>query len=332
MAITVSTQVTAQQASDTYTYCYLYEPLKVNIEDDETSTTVIFMDMTVVDISDGSIVDTRDEYGKWDVSSSTSLEVDLMKIVRQYHDANVYQLSQTSEIADATNIVVCEYKYEFLFYSNQTDSTSGTTIKKLPINGGRNFSQFVGTVGTSQVLTEAEVYGIDLTGRWKNYVNISQSLSDPTLTDSTPTITVTTETGAEFEPCGGMLIWKSRYGGWMYWGMDIAVETPKGSYEGSLNVGMFEANDNGNVYVEADYVSISNSYSYNLKAMTLEVDELKAVAGIANSPAIYYMKDSSATLELMRVTSVSAPISTLIGGGDFQVSLQSISSTSHKVR
>ena len=118
----------------------------------------------------------------------------------------------------------------------------------------------------------------------------------------------------------------------MYWGMDIMMTTPNKSYSGDLTVGMFEATSNGNPYVQANYTRIDSSYSINLKAMTLTVDELKAVSGIHDAVAVYYMKDSTAKLELMKVTNAVTPISTLIGGGDFSVNLQNISTSGQKAR
>ena len=50
------------------------------------------------------------------------------------------------------------------------------------------------------------------------------------------------------------------------------------------------------------------------------------------SPAVYLMRSPDSALELMRVTSASAPINNLSNGGDFSVSLKSISQSSHKTR
>ena len=330
MAVTVTAQITNQDVSSTGSYCYLYEPLKVNIEESTATATIIYVDLAVYSISDETEVAYETEYGKYDISTGTVLEVDFSKIMQQYHDANVFKLGATSEISSLTDIPVSKYKYKLLVYSDVNSTTVDTY--KLPIIGGRNFYDFEASVLQTQVLTEAELNGVTLTGKWLNYPNISTALASPTATDSTPTITVSTETTAEFEPCGGMLIWKSRFGGWMYWGMDISTRTPSSSYNGNLMVGMFEATSSGNPYVQADYTEIDSSYSINLKALSLSNDELESVAGLANSTAVYYMRNSSAKLELMRTSSVSAPISTLIGGGDFTVNLTSISTTSQKAR
>ena len=67
----------------------------------------------------------------------------------------------------------------------------------------------------------------------------------------------------------------------MYWGMDIATRTLNKRYSGNLEVGMLEATSGGNPYVQADYTKIDSSYSVSLKALSLDSDELEAVAGIS---------------------------------------------------
>ena len=188
-------------------------------------------------------------------------------------------------------------------------------------------------------MTEAELYGVSLNGRWLNYPNIEVAMEPATEQDAKPSVSITNETTADLSPCGGMLIWKSKFGGWMYWGMDIAIITPKRNYEGNLSVGMFEANSNYNPYVEVNYTAINSSYSASLKALSLTNDELKAAAGILDSPAVYFMRNndewvdnSDSRIELVRVTSASAPMSTLANGGDFSVSIESISSITQNTR
>jgi len=106
------------------------------------------------------------------------------------------------------------------------------------------------------------------------------------------------------------------------------------NYTGKLDVGMFESTSPvyGNAYVPVDYTGLDMSYSLSLKSLSLSSDELKAVSGIALSPAIYYVSDFSGKLELMRLSSSTAPIGNIANGGDFSVSLKSISNTSQKTR
>ena len=329
MAITISTQITGQEATSTFTYCYLYEPLKINVLEDDTSSKKIYIDLEVISISDGITVAFEPKYGSFDRNPSRALTINLMDIAQQYHDSNLFKISTIGDLTQAKDIVVSKYKYSFNIYSDIT--TTPVSVKKLPIIGGRMFRDFESIVPTSQVLTEAELYNVDLTGRWLDYYNITNSLTSATSTNAEPTITSSVETGGK-KNCGGMLIWKSRFGGWMYWGMDIAVFKSSGSYGKSLQVGMMEGNDNGNPYVQVDYTERENSYSYNLKSLSLNSEELKAVQGIANSVAVYYMETPTSNLELMRLSSSTAPVSTLTNGGDFSVSLKSISVTNQKSR
>ena len=55
MAITVTSQITNQDVSSTTSYCYLYEPLKVNITESDIAASQIYIDLTVIDTSDGTI-------------------------------------------------------------------------------------------------------------------------------------------------------------------------------------------------------------------------------------------------------------------------------------
>lgn len=330
MAVSIAPQITGQAVTSTTTYSYLYEPLKINVTESSGTATKIFIDLTVYNTVDNVLVTTESEYGMFDINSGSSLEVDLMRLAEQYHDANVFKIGVLADISSREDIPVSKYKYEFKIYSDE-DST-GQTVSKLPIIGGRNYFDFAPNVKKSNSTTEAELYGVDLTGRWLNYPNISTSLATPSGTNATPTITITTESTAELEPCGGMLIWKSRFGGWMYWGMDIMTRAMRSRLQGNLTVGMFEATAGGDPYVQADYTRVDITYSLSLKALSLTSSELEAVEGITASSAIYYMANPTAKLELMRLKSATTPISSLTGGGDFSVSLDSISTSSQKTR
>ena len=329
MALTVTAQITGQIISSTTSYCYLYESLKVDVLESDSLGKEVYVDLIVKDSTDGSTVVSELKYGTFDINPNNSLEIDLMRIIQQYHDANVFKIGVASEIATSKEIVISKYKYDFKVYSDV--SPAGVTVSKLPIVGGRDFHDFTPSVDENSPIHEGELYNIDLTSRWKDFPNISTSLNSPTALNSMPTISVTTETQGCI-PYGGMIIWKSRFGGWMYWGMDISNTTKERTYDGGLTVGMFEATSNGNPFIPVDYTQIQTSYSVSLKALSLTNDELKAVSGVAHSPAVYYMRDSSSKLELMRVTSSSHPISTLANGGDFSIILKSISKTSQKAR
>lgn len=329
MAITISTQITGQEATSTFTYCYLYEPLKIVVSESDLASTELKMDLLVISTETGAVESAELEYGLFDINPGNGVVIDIMDLVRQYHDSNIYKISNLSELVGSKDIPISKYKYQFDFYTE--NSPTKIPVKKLPILGGRDYENFTPTVQSSQELTEAEVYGITLSGRWNGYPNISTSLSSATSTNSNPTITSSIETGGK-KNCGGMLIWKSRFGGWMYWGMEIMTQNRQGSMKGKLSVGMFDATDGGNPYVPVDYTHIDSSYTYSLKALSLNSDELEAVYGIVDSPAVYYMKTINSKMELMRVSTASAPISTLTNGGDFSVSLKSISKTTQRAR
>ena len=331
MAFTVTPQITGQDISSTTSYCYMYEPLKVNAIESNADVTKISIDLVVHNTQTGTVVQSNTNYASYDAIQNVAVEIDLSKIMQQYHDANTFHIGSIADLASLKDIPVSKYKYYFSI-SSDSAGTTAKSIKKLPIIGGRDFYDFNASISQTQPLTEAGLNAVTLSGRWKNYPNITTTLGNPTSTNSAPNIVTSTESSAELEPCGGMIIWKSRFGGWMYWGMDIATRTQSSSYKGDLDVGMFEASALGNPYIQTDYTKIDSSYSITLKALNLTNDELESVAGIINSVAVYYMRNSSAKLELMRVSNATAPISSLIGGGDFSVNLKSISTSSQKAR
>jgi hypothetical protein len=98
---------------------------------------------------------------------------------------------------------------------------------------------------------------------------------------------------------------------------------------------MFEStsfNGGGNAYVPVNYTSVNSSTSMTLKCLNLTKEELIAVAEISGSPAVYYQSEPSGKLELMKLTSATAPIKTHIGGGDFSVSLKGLFSYENRVK
>ena len=133
--------------------------------------------------------------------------------------------------------------------------------------------------------------------------------------------------------CGGSIIWKSRLGGWMTWVFDIQTEVEEGFYLGGLQGGYFEStlDVNGSPYIPVNYTNTGISYLKNLKDLSLANSELDAVRGIAGSMAVYFVKKGG-ELELMRVDSVEVPKSSVASGGDFSISLTSISNLNLNVR
>lgn len=333
--LTLDSQILGQDATPAYTYCYLYEPLRVSIMDTDLTSTKLFVDLVVKNTIDGTTFETLTEYGLYDINPGKRLSIDLMKIVQQHHDAGVYKYSHIDEIVEdikGWHSSVSKYKYEFVFYTDNTDTTP-VSVLKLPILGNRRFLEFSPTVTQNNKLTEADLIGIDLDNRWLGYPFIKNELSDPTSINSAPNLTKVVSASGK-HPCGGYIIWKSRLGGWMSWGMDIKTESSNHKYKGNIDVGYFESTEEfgGQPYIETDYTSITTAYTLSMKALSLSSEELEAVIGIKGSPAIYFMKDSSGTLELMRLSAATARISTLASGGDFSVSLKSVSRSSQRTR
>jgi len=336
MALTLTAEINGQDISAGQSYAYLYEPLRVNIEDSDLTAVKVYMDLQVWDISDSTQVEEIVKYAEFDINSGSSFAVDVMEIIRQHYDARVYKYSHIDEIAEDTkgwHSIVSKYSYICRFYNN-VNELAKTGVNTHVIIGGRKFPNFVPAVPYTQNLTEYEVVGIDseMKGRWNGWPNIQAQLVDLSIgTDDRPTVSTFTPVSGD-EACGGMVIWKSRLGGYMFWGFDIASETEQSRYKGSLEVGMFESTEetNGDAYVPVDYLEIETSYTINLKSIGLSRDELTAVRGIRNSPAVYYMREKTGELELMRLTSVSAPLPSNANGGDFSITLKSISRTSHK--
>lgn len=340
MALISTMEINGQRANSTSTYCYLYEPLRVIFQEDDSTATKLYIQLQVAATdASASIVDDISQYAEYDLNTSGEVSVDLMKIAQQYHDANIYKFAEVDDLADSSTngwkAVVSQYKYIFRVTTDVT--TSALEIVKLPILGGRNFQDFTPSVPQTNKLTEADVLGVTLTERWKDYPQLTCSLADPAAGDSTPTVSLSYATGGT-TPCGGMVVWKSRLGGWMFWGMDLKKEYQSKQFTGSIPTGMFESTGPlGNPYVETSYTGIETNYRLVLKSLHLTQDELRAVQSITASPAVYYIANADGgvtrpRMELMRLTSATAPLDNRANGGDFSVSLSNISKTSQDVR
>lgn len=189
MAITINPQILGQEVTDICTYCYLYEPLSVSISESNLAALKIFIDIEVVDTTNGAaIVESLVEYGEYDINSGELLTVDLMKLARQHHDAELFKFATIDDINAGWDSVVSKYKYRFKIYSDETATPK--EVFKLPIIGGRLFKDFEPLVTSSNLLTEAEVYGVDLKDKWCNKDTIETTLVDPTLIDARPIIII----------------------------------------------------------------------------------------------------------------------------------------------
>jgi hypothetical protein len=337
MAITVNTVITGQQADVNLSYCYLYEPLKIRVIESDLIARKLYVDVLRYDGTTGVIFDSYSRYGEFDINPGKGLVFDLMELAQQLHKADLYRYSNIQEFnVPAKQSSLSIYTYDFRIYSDVT--IDFPNISKLPIIGGRDYSQFTAIVNQTTPLDEFGYYGLDkveLQRRWGSQFFYLMSLPD--ITSGIPYIPIVTDSPGGLTPCpaeGGFLYWKSRFGGWMFWGMDIQRKTFNPTYEGNLSVGMFESTNEagGDIYIPVDYTSVMSSYSLELKALSLSKPELAAVSGIATSPAVYFVDQISGRFELMRVSSFSAPFSNLANGGDFTVSLSSISRTSLKTK
>jgi hypothetical protein len=344
LQLTAAPQISGQTATAFTSYCYLYEPLKVTItEGTGIVPTKYYIELEVRSTSDyATIVESISQYAVFDVNAGEGLTVDLMKIARQYHDANIYKFANIDDVAgsDGWKSVVSEYIYNF----NITSDASATVdvVSKLPIIGGRPFDEFVATVSETQDLTEAEIQGINFTNMWSGWPYVIQTLADPTDNDARPTMlkvlggigTIEDAYSQARTPCGGYLVWKSKYGGWMQWGFDIGTESTSRAYQGNLQVGSFESTslNNGDPYVQANYTGVQSSKTRTMKALNLTQDELRAASGILDSPAVYYVKSETGEMELVRLTSASAPLISSANGGVFSVSIKSISQLKQQTR
>lgn len=333
MAIIVSTQILGQQANATPSYCYLYEPLKIFIQESDLSAKKIYIDLQLIDTQNSAVVvNYLNKYADFDINPGSGISVDLMEIARQNHNSDIYKFASIDDIVNSGwSSIVSKYKYRFLIYSDITIAT--TAVEKLPIIGGRSFKDFTPAVDENASLTEIDNSTLSLNGRWLGYSFIDASLVPATNVNSTPTLSkITSLTGKEV--CGGYVIWKSRLGGWMAWGFGLKNERISSSYKDKLDVGMFESTSNigGNPYVEVNYTGISSSYGLDLRELNLSQEELNVVAGIQASPIIYNTNDIGGSLELMRLASASVPQNSIANGGNISISLDSISSTMHKTR
>ena len=327
MAITITPQINGQEVSSNITYCYIGEPLKVHITDNDPLVTKIFADITLVGTGDGSTNSINLKYIESDVNSLGFIIIDLMQVARQLHDFNTYKFQSVSDILGGLSTVISKNIYKIEFYTNQ--SATKTEINKLPIIGMREFNDFTPIVDHNTLLTELDtnslsknLFGYQLV---KHTLKDISSVIDDNYFPTTQLISIINPESKT--PCAGAIHWKSKKGSWMSWGMDLITESRKGSYQGNIDIGFFESTNilgNGNPFIPVDYSGTESSNSISLKSLSIGKVELEALSTIAGSQAVYYQRSPTSKLELMRITSSTAPINTSINGGDFSVSLRSI--------
>ncbi len=335
MALTITNQISGQQASDTLTYSFLYEPLKIYITDSDPTVSEIYCDITRLNtVGSGDAVPVKIKYIVRDISSLGGISVDLSKVMIQMHDFDTYNFQSMNNVIAGWDSVMSKYIYKFDFYTNQ--SATKTEILKLPIIGGRSFANFVPAVDHNTPIQEISNSDL-INSNLKGYTIVDYTLKDISLvtnsnySPNSSLVSVTTGT----EPCEGVIHWKSKLGGWQSWGMNLANIKNRHAYEGSITIGMFESTSSsggGDAYIPVDYTGVSSSFSISLKSLSISADILKGLAEINGTPTVYYQPTPTSRLELMRLTSATAPVKSLIQGGDFSVSLKGISKTKQRVK
>ena len=291
------------------------------------SSTQILANVTQISTYDGTSQTTKVQYISRDVELFGGVAIDLMKVVKQLHDFDVYHFSSVADFSTNAfkDSVLSKYIYKFEFYTDKSDVK--TTVLKLPILGGRTFQNFVPAVTYQTLIRELEEGDFD-NAHITSYYNPTYTLRQiSSVTNSDYSMILDDDNADGDDSCEGRIIWKSKLGGWMYWGMNLKTTKVNGSYSGSIDNGMFEStsfNGGGNAYIPVNYTSVKSSNSITLKCLSLTKEELIAVAEISGSPAVYYQSEPSGKLELMKLTSATAPIKTHINGGDFSVSLSGL--------
>lgn len=333
MAITFNNRITGQHVITNFpTYGYLYEPMLMTMRESDLTATKMYIDLQPRYTSSiSTTMITLVKYAEFDINSGNQIDIDIMAIIRQHHDANLYKFQHVDDIVSGWESSVSWITYNIRVYSDKTAVGSADRMFT-PIIGNSTLEFFNPSIDVSAPAptTEAKLYGLtDYDDKFPGWPNILTVLTDQGLNDMTPSVTkVIPVTGEDF--CEGYVIWKSRYGGWMRWGFDIEMRRENKSYVGNLEVGMYESTSEiwttmGEPYVPVNYTGIETSYSISLKSLSRSSLELKALSGIQASPAVYYVHTIGGDLELMKLSSMSAPIDSKSNGGDFAITLSNIS-------
>lgn len=328
MAFTFTPKITGQQATSSYTYAYLYESLWVLIQGQTVASGPMSIDLHAYSISNtSSLQETKTDYALLEVGDDATSLADMMGIIRQYLQAEWYKIGHVDDLSKDTIVSSKAITLESQYYYQDSGY-----VRIIPIIGGRGFKDFVPTVATSQSLTEWTFLGFGTSGHpsFIGYPHFVQYLQDPTGSDVRPYFTKTIATTGR-SVCGGAIVYKSKYGGWCTYGFDIMSEDSNNEYVGELAIDTFSYSDSGNSYMPSNYTGVKSSRTINLKTIGVDILEVKALQGIKESPAVYFCYPDS-RLELMRVTSVSAPVDNLRNGSDIEVSLVSIDKNYQNIR
>lgn len=323
MAISIQTELSDHTISSAKSYKYLFEPLRVRI----TETGSKWVKITVLRKSPAMDVtlQTYADYFFSETDATGMAVVDLMEIARDFY-GEIYKLGHYADISLNPGVLLFVFQFKIT-----TDLTAtATNLSIIPVIGGRSFDQFNGDILHTAPLTEWAYYGITQP-LFKGYPKIEIILIDPVQTYIIPTVNIgLSVTGRDV--CGGYLIWKSRFGGWMTYGFDIFSETESMEYNLSVDSNLFEGNTNRRPYVPVNYAQVENSYNVSLKALSVSKEEAQALKSLNSAPVAFLMRSTTSKLELMRISSASIPINNLANGVDVQVTLSSVSTSKQNVR
>ena len=319
-------------------YGYLNEPYPVSIYTLEAGVghQVIQIDVYVTK-NTGTIVDRSYlEYAIYDLAEGEAIDVDLMELARQIQNNNVYKFGILGDIVNFTtgfdSVTADRYNFGIKGVNGGAFTNLVSTIV-YPIIGSRTFSQFEPTVDGSN-LTEFERYNVPST----EYRFIGMPTMNLVLGLATATDPITYEwdfptTGKVHDMDNGYLIWKSRFGGWLNWGFDSLVSNEYGSINGVLAKRHME--NAYNPYIAANYTDVTTRTSAVMKSFNIPKNTLKALSGIVASPAVYLVhtiNGSNTKIELVKASSISAPMDTTKDGGDFSVNVDNISESQMNAR
>ena len=147
MSLSVQTRILGQQADQNCSYCYLYEPLEVSIQESLIQGEKIYIDLEIYGaplppaIQVATILETLEKYVEYDVESAYSVTIDLMKIVRQHAGPSSYKISTGEDFENLQHeAVFSKYKYGFKIYSDS--SASPVYLKQLRFMEQELFQNF----------------------------------------------------------------------------------------------------------------------------------------------------------------------------------------------
>lgn len=325
MAITITPEISSQSVSSAKSYKYLFEPLRIKIA--EAGSTYAKISASLRNTVTGVETKMYTDYAFNEMNLAGEVIIDLMEITRDFVGGEIYKIGSIADL-QANPMILPGF---YIVFNITTELTSTPIIISIiPLVGGRSYEQWVGSVVQTSPVTEWWYHGM-LQPDFKGYPKILTGLRDPSGTNVEPLITISIPTVGR-EVCGGYLIWKSRFGGWMTYGFDIFAETEELKYENELDSALFQASPLGNPYIPVNYTQVMNSYSVTMKALSVSKTEAQVLRSLASTPAAYLMRTPSSKLELMRISSVGIPINNLANGVDISIALSSISQSTQNVR